>query len=809
MFRRIATETEKNMKHKRSFTALTLCAVLLLSGCSTEDPAPAVSESETATASDITTVEVTTTTTTAATTTVVKTTAEPEPEPVSIFPAYHKDEFTATEYYGYSSRLTTDATTSESIMYGTQDGNGNTVTVLDYTLSDDTSQESNNDNVTFLTINADAAKIKVRPSVNAFSDTVENDIPKRLDISMYTPSESFGSAYEIKYDDPVVTVIPYKAAKDESFYTGRKYERSCPDITLGYTIDAPVTVNAFVCSYEDGLSLLIDPEYMYGLPMFTLGDVFFDIGRVRVTSDSLFFTGVMTEGMPLNTADYAYAKVTMQDTHVVYSKQKGYANTCTVSDIEVIKPFSDIAELDITHDTDIISSVDKDPQMKEIYDTIMNAKADIFGDDTYGIILLDLDFDEYPELLVTSVIETEENYIAGKYMAKTDVYRMESGSLKKIDTLELARLSPDGRLGYIGLSALPDGTKAWYVNWYDDQDYLLTLDGVAVTKYPLFTKEPTDDPIMLNGEPTQKLGGESDYTDYLYMGERMVPNIVMKPEPYSESDELTYETPEWHGINAYFGMWELFGFARAEYANSNIETSYDLFSDWLGDLPSYADPQHFDVTDRELAHKIAYMVDDFYNGRSNGVEHNYWFLGAYAKPVIYLYPEEQTNVSVQVNFPFGGELTCTYPDYGDGWNVTAMPDSTLYDANGDEYYCLYWEGKGAADFDMSKGFCVAGADTAKFLREKLMYIGLTAREANEFIIYWLPKMQDNPYNVITLHTDDYARSVPLTVSPAPDTQIRVFMTYYSSDTPVDIPEQKLPHYERNGFTLVEWGGSEE
>ncbi len=53
------------------------------------------------------------------------------------------------------------------------------------------------------------------------------------------------------------------------------------------------------------------------------------------------------------------------------------------------------------------------------------------------------------------------------------------------------------------------------------------------------------------------------------------------------------------------------------------------------------------------------------------------------------------------------------------------------------------------------------------------------------------------------------RSVPLTVSPAPDTQIRVFMTYYSSDTPVDIPEQELPHHERNGFTLVEWGGSEE
>ena len=51
--------------------------------------------------------------------------------------------------------------------------------------------------------------------------------------------------------------------------------------------------------------------------------------------------------------------------------------------------------------------------------------------------------------------------------------------------------------------------------------------------------------------------------------------------------------------------------------------------------------------------------------------------------------------------------------------------------------------------------------------------------------------------------------LPLTLSVQPDTMIRVFMTYYESDKPVEIEEQELPHYERNGFTLVEWGGSEE
>ena len=189
-------------------------------------------------------------------------------------------------------------------------------------------------------------------------------------------------------------------------------------------------------------------------------------------------------------------------------------------------------------------------------------------------------------------------------------------------------------------------------------------------------------------------------------------------------------------------------------------------------------------------------------------EYDDYYEGAKAKPVIYLYPEEETDVSVQVSFPFGGEFTCTYPDYGGCWNVTAKPDGTLYDADGNEYYCLYWEGVGYDPMTGEDGFCVAGADTAAFLREKLMYIGLTAREANEFIIYWLPKMQYNPYNIISLYTEEYAECVPLDVSPMPDTQIRVFMTYRASDTPVDIPAQELPHYERTGFTLVEWGGRE-
>ncbi len=177
-----------------------------------------------------------------------------------------------------------------------------------------------------------------------------------------------------------------------------------------------------------------------------------------------------------------------------------------------------------------------------------------------------------------------------------------------------------------------------------------------------------------------------------------------------------------------------------------------------------------------------------------------------AKPVIYLYPEDVTPVSVKLDYK--GVLTCTYPKYTDGWNITAHPDGTLTDENGKEYNYLYWEGITDTEYDFSEGFCIRGEDTAEFLESALEKLGLTRREANEFIVYWLHLMQENEYNVISFQEDAYTDIAGLDISPAPDTLIRVFMAWQASDVYVDIPEQKLTSPVREGFTAVEWGGTQ-
>lgn len=182
--------------------------------------------------------------------------------------------------------------------------------------------------------------------------------------------------------------------------------------------------------------------------------------------------------------------------------------------------------------------------------------------------------------------------------------------------------------------------------------------------------------------------------------------------------------------------------------------------------------------------------------------------GGMAKPVIYLYPTRETDVQVRVEFAPGYDFTCTYPAYNNGWRVTAQPDGSMVNhADGREYSYLYWEGAGPAEYDMGSGFVVPGGDTAAFLQEKLAYLGLTPEEYNEFIVYWLPQMQANPYNLITFQGAAYADKAKLVVTPKPDSMLRVFMVYQPLQQPVDVPEQVLAPFARTGFAVVEWGGT--
>ncbi len=176
------------------------------------------------------------------------------------------------------------------------------------------------------------------------------------------------------------------------------------------------------------------------------------------------------------------------------------------------------------------------------------------------------------------------------------------------------------------------------------------------------------------------------------------------------------------------------------------------------------------------------------------------------KPVIYLYPEVETKVRVEVT-PQGG-FSKTIPAYGSGWNVIAKPNGEILNvADKVIYPYLFWEGRGGQYQTPDKGWVVRQEDLHDFLVSKLASLGLNAQESKDFMEFWEPKMAGSPYYFVTFMGNTTMNYIaPLTITPKPDTVIRILMDYLPLEKPIAVSPFTIHTPERKGFTVVEWGG---
>lgn len=170
--------------------------------------------------------------------------------------------------------------------------------------------------------------------------------------------------------------------------------------------------------------------------------------------------------------------------------------------------------------------------------------------------------------------------------------------------------------------------------------------------------------------------------------------------------------------------------------------------------------------------------------------------------MVYLYPTSPTMVSVRVD----AKITKSDPAYGNGWNVLAMPSGKLFSGSG-SYDSLFWEGTGKLYPTINSGFVVSQADLTQTLTNQLHQLGLNTKESADFLDFWLPKMPTTPYVRVTwFGKNQMDQLAPLTVSPKPDTVIRIFIDFEGLNQPIAISPQRLSAPARRGFTVVEWGG---
>jgi len=176
-----------------------------------------------------------------------------------------------------------------------------------------------------------------------------------------------------------------------------------------------------------------------------------------------------------------------------------------------------------------------------------------------------------------------------------------------------------------------------------------------------------------------------------------------------------------------------------------------------------------------------------------------------AKPVIYLYPQKSTQVTVQV----GASVTQSEPNYPwNGWSVLAHPSGRI-DYQNKSYPNLFWEGMGYGVYanHANEGFVIPQSKLIKTVIFQLKQQGLKKQEIDDFMDFWQEKLPKTPYVRLTwLDTADMNILAPLSVTPHPKTVIRVFLEFEGLDKFVRLSPQKLTAPKRTGFTLVEWGG---
>jgi hypothetical protein len=181
------------------------------------------------------------------------------------------------------------------------------------------------------------------------------------------------------------------------------------------------------------------------------------------------------------------------------------------------------------------------------------------------------------------------------------------------------------------------------------------------------------------------------------------------------------------------------------------------------------------------------------------------------KPVIYCYPKEKTNIHIDLGLK--GNMLFTYPTYNKGWDFTAEPNGTIH-SNGKQFNYLFWEGETTINYattNWNEGSIVAQEDLLTFLENSLTQMGMNTHEQQDFITYWYPLMQKNKRNYIHfVFNNDYDEYATMNITPKPDNVLRVYMLWSDASgiTRSEVVDQKIPQLKREGFALVEWGGSQ-
>ena len=236
-------------------------------------------------------------------------------------------------------------------------------------------------------------------------------------------------------------------------------------------------------------------------------------------------------------------------------------------------------------------------------------------------------------------------------------------------------------------------------------------------------------------------------------------------------------------------------FAITNQDNKSLIYAYELYKSDNGENKK-------DIATFAKDYPLLYWIDD-YGSPIGYLKSDYKPATECGKPVVYLYPTTQTPFKVAV----GADITKSEPTYDNGWSGVANPNGEL-SVKGQTFPYLFWEGRGLGVYPkVNFGRLVSTQNAKAEISSDLKKMSLSDKEIADFNNFWLPKMPSSKYIRLSwLTNSDLDKLAPLSISPKPDSVIRVFLDFAGYNEPISLNSQTLPKFTRTGFTAVEWGG---
>lgn len=172
------------------------------------------------------------------------------------------------------------------------------------------------------------------------------------------------------------------------------------------------------------------------------------------------------------------------------------------------------------------------------------------------------------------------------------------------------------------------------------------------------------------------------------------------------------------------------------------------------------------------------------------------------KPNIYLYPDKNIDICITLEFPLGGQILTSIPEYNTGWCIFV---DTLGKIN-NHYEYLFYESIQPDIWQYKEGWCVKKDDVKEFFETNMKNYNFSNKEIKDFTDYWIPRLVDYEfYTVYPQHNSLIEQVVQLSFSIKPDNLYRLFYVIIGTNVYEEIPEPKTKKIIRDGFTVVEWG----